>query len=551
MNIKEQYKHYLLIAFVGFLFFVPYLGHVHLFDWDEINFAEAAREMIATGDYSTVRINYQPFHEKPPLFIWMQVVSMKIFGINEFAARFPNAVIGIITLIIIYSIGRKLYDYRFGILWVLSYLGSLLPHFYFRSGIIDPVFNLFIFLGIYYLHKQLSQYLTTKKNKYSLSFIAGVFVSFAVLTKGPVGYLLAALVFFTMMFLHRKEIKLSINHFLMFSIVAFIPAIIWYLFILPQSGANVLEEFVRYQIKLFSTEDAGHGGPFYFHFVVLLAGCFPASIIMLRAFRKNSEDKPEQIQFRKWMITLLSVVLVIFSIVETKIVHYSSLAYFPITFLSALAVHRLIYKNMEWKNSTSWLIGIIGGILALLFICLPLVLMNIDLLLPRIKDVFTKEVLMANAGWYGFEYIPGILFLTGIIATLILFKLRKYLTGFLTLFSATAFMIFIFLVAIAPRIEAYTQAAPIEFFTKLQDKNCYIHVLGYKSYAHYFYGKMRPSQTAQCKGMSSEDFENWLLKGEKDKPAFFVCKINNAKKYLLNPGMKYLYTKNGFVFMCR
>jgi 4-amino-4-deoxy-L-arabinose transferase-like glycosyltransferase len=59
---------------------------------DEINFAESAREMIVTGDYSKVQINFNPFWEKPPLFIWMQVLSMKIFGINEFAARFPNAV---------------------------------------------------------------------------------------------------------------------------------------------------------------------------------------------------------------------------------------------------------------------------------------------------------------------------------------------------------------------------------------------------------------------------------------------------------------------------
>ena len=39
----------------GLLLFIPFLGGVHLFDWDEINFAESAREMIATGDYLTVK----------------------------------------------------------------------------------------------------------------------------------------------------------------------------------------------------------------------------------------------------------------------------------------------------------------------------------------------------------------------------------------------------------------------------------------------------------------------------------------------------------------
>lgn len=54
------------MALLAFVFFVPYLGNVHLFDWDEINFAESAREMLATGNYLRVQIDYQPFWEKPP-----------------------------------------------------------------------------------------------------------------------------------------------------------------------------------------------------------------------------------------------------------------------------------------------------------------------------------------------------------------------------------------------------------------------------------------------------------------------------------------------------
>jgi len=73
-------RYNLLIAGAALLLFVPFLGSVHLFDWDEINFAECAREMLVTGDYFSVKINFQPFWEKPPLFIWMQALSMNIFG---------------------------------------------------------------------------------------------------------------------------------------------------------------------------------------------------------------------------------------------------------------------------------------------------------------------------------------------------------------------------------------------------------------------------------------------------------------------------------------
>ena len=121
-------------AIAGVLFF-PFLGQVHLFDWDEINFAESAREMILTGDYMTVCIDYVPFWEKPPLFIWMQVLSMKVFGINEYAARFPDALCGVISLMFLFYAGRRWKNEQFGLIWAIVYMASLLPFIYFKSGI--------------------------------------------------------------------------------------------------------------------------------------------------------------------------------------------------------------------------------------------------------------------------------------------------------------------------------------------------------------------------------------------------------------------------------
>lgn len=142
---------YLFVAVLSALFFLPFLDNVHLFDWDEINFAECAREMLVTGEYLRPQINFAPFWEKPPLFIWFQAISMHFLGVNEYAARLPNALCGITTLLVIYHLGKRLYDKTFGWLWVLAYIGSILPHLYFKSGIIDPWFNLFIFLSLIFL----------------------------------------------------------------------------------------------------------------------------------------------------------------------------------------------------------------------------------------------------------------------------------------------------------------------------------------------------------------------------------------------------------------
>ncbi|MGZ3958363.1 MAG: ArnT family glycosyltransferase, partial [Flavisolibacter sp.] len=122
------------------ILFLPFLGSTHLFDWDEVNFAEASREMLITKNYFIPQINFQPFWEKPPLFFWLQASSMSVFGVNEFAARFPNALCGMITLICLYRIGKRLRDKTLGWIWVLMYAGSFLPQLYFKSAIIDPWF---------------------------------------------------------------------------------------------------------------------------------------------------------------------------------------------------------------------------------------------------------------------------------------------------------------------------------------------------------------------------------------------------------------------------
>ena len=199
-----------LLGVLGCLFFMPGIGSVHLFDWDEANFAEASREMIESGNYSQVTIGYQPFYEKPPLYFWLQVLSMKVFGINEFAARFVNACCGVATLVAAYCIGARLYGSLFGLLWALAFFGSFLPHLFFKSGIIDPVFNLLIFLGLSTIAKALASGKSAAagakpRHRTRLAAVAGLFIGLAILAKGPVALLVAGLVMFVYWAMQRFE----------------------------------------------------------------------------------------------------------------------------------------------------------------------------------------------------------------------------------------------------------------------------------------------------------------------------------------------------------
>lgn len=526
-----------------------------MFDWDEINFAEASREMIITGDYLTVRINYEPFHEKQPLFFWLQVISMKIFGINEFAARFPNVIIGILTLVAIFFIGKDLYDSKFGFLWVLSYIGSFLPNFYFRTGLIDPTFNLFIFLGAYFIFKFINNFELNSSKRYTDIIIAALFVSLATMTKGPVGYLIPALVWLIYWIIRRKKIKLSLKEFLLFTVISFSLFIIWYGTILIKNGWDIFFQNIEYQIRLLTTNDAGFSGPIYYHFLVVLIGCFPASIFALTSLKKSFIDNAIQNNYRIWTIVLLATVLVLFSLVQTKIIHYSSLTYLPITFLSA---HFIYYTINEASKFRLWLMlafVIIGSLWAILMIAIPIIGYNAEQIALQSSDSFTQEVLRSNVNWGGYEYILGLFYLILLIIATYYFWKMKIKIGFIIVTISTALVLFFYLVFVAPKIEEYVQGAPIEFLKTLKGKKCYIELLDVPNlkYSHYFYAEKAPDIANKVKTQKlNESYTLWLLSGDIDLPSYFITKITEVNKYMSKyHDLIVLYTKNGYAFLMR
>lgn len=530
---------YITIFLIGTLLFVPFLGQVHLFDWDEINFAECAREMIVSKDYLRMQINYRPFWEKPPLFIWMQVLSMKAFGINEFAARFPNALAGVITLIALYYTGKRIVNERLAIWWVILYAATWLPHFYFKSGIIDPIFNLFIFLAFAQVY-----FIKYGQNKYLHALLTGVFLGLAVMTKGPVAILIAGLSFTTYLIVNKGFTGYKLLHLLTIAVATLLTTALWFGVEILQHGFWFINEFITYQIRLFKTEDAGHGGPFFYHFIVLLIGCFPAAPFLFQYIKKQRAENTQQADFIKWMWIMFWVVLLLFSIVKTKIVHYSSLCYFPLTFLAALQLYRIAEGKVSLLKPVKILLTVIGVVLAIAITCLPLVGLNKDILIPLIDDPFAVGNLQANVQWSIAEISWGLIYLAGIVIAVVLMR-KEFRKGILVLCAVQIITIQVTVLHFTPKIEAISQRAAIEYFQSFIGKDVYVHVLGYKSYAHLFYTQKQPQTN------NNYDNEEWLLTGNLDKPAYFICKVMDADKYRAMPQLEETGSKNGFVFFKR
>ncbi len=536
---KNRNTFYLLIILASSIFFfIPFLGRVHLFDWDEINFAESAREMIVTGNYSRVMINFQPFWEKPPLFFWLQAMSMQLFGINEFAARFPNAIFGILSLLTFYIIGKKAIDERFGFIWAISYLGSFLPHLYFKSGIIDPVFNYFIFMGVYFIYKEIAG----KPDKKSLRnvLLSGIFIGLANLTKGPVGlliFLLVVLIYWiTIRFKKITSIRNSIVFILSFSVISFF----WFGAEVMEHGFWFLKEFITYQVALFTTPVAGHHEPIYYHFVVVFLGCFPISIFALPVlFNRKSDERNE---FINLMRILFWVVIILFTIVTTKIVHYSSLTYFPLSFLASIYIYRLVNHKVKIANYVFWCLIAFSSIFSILLIGVPLLAAHKELLIPYLKDPFAVACLQTAVKWSGFEFIIGLIYWIATLILIIRLKTNAALRNIIVLFYTTALCLFFYLIAVVPKIEAYSQSPAINFYKSLAGENVDVMPIGFKSYAQYFYFQ-KPS--ASIYGINEDDS---LLNGNISRPAYFVTKITNLDFPKSHPDCKLIKQEGGFLF---
>ncbi len=506
---ESKYDYAWIIALATFIY-LPFIGSLHLFDWDEINFAECAREMLITKDYLQVKINFQPFWEKPPLFIWMQVWSMKCFGVNEFAARFPNVICGICTLLVLYDLGSKYISRRFGWYWVIAYLCSILPLLYFKSGIIDPWFNLYIFISIWFLFRQIWWFDV---------IIAGVFIGLAILTKGPVALLLS-LGTIGMYHLLTKSLNFSsITKMVVYVIIGILVPSIWFGMDIYYHGTEMTTKFLEYQIRLFQTEDAGHGGFFGYHFVVILLGCFPASIFAIPYIFKKTKKDFFADQILLLMQILFWIVLILFSIVKTKIVHYSSMCYIPLTFIAAY----YIFQNENQLKMKKWVIVI--NFLYILGISTVIYFGNhITLLKSWLHfDVFTQKNLESDVTWSWMQFIPICCTAIGLFCIINTKSKNWILYTYVTTLVFTLSTIYTF----TANIESISQRAAIDFYTQVASQNCSIETYSFKSYAHLFYGKTNPNPN-NCK--------------------YLISKIDSKQELTNHPEWKFIKEKNGFVF---
>ncbi|HBE72528.1 MAG TPA: hypothetical protein DDW31_00205 [candidate division Zixibacteria bacterium] len=158
----------------------PKLGGYGLAVWDDAYYASKAREIQRTGDWVTMHYDDRLMFDNPPGFMWLLALSYKIWGVNDYAAKFPSAVFGTLAIILVYLLAKRMRDEWYGFL-TAAVLCLTQPFIrYSRRGMMDVDLTFFIVLALY-------AFWEAGQGRRKWLYVWGLSSGFAILLKSVLG----------------------------------------------------------------------------------------------------------------------------------------------------------------------------------------------------------------------------------------------------------------------------------------------------------------------------------------------------------------------------
>ncbi len=368
-----------LLILLSLLLFFHRLGSLGLFDADEPAFAEAAREMLVSGDWITPQFNFQPRFDKPILFYWLIVLAYKAFGIGEFAARFWSALFATALVLSIYLFGRRVLGRRGALIAALAFATNVGTAILARAAVTDMTL-VFFMTWTFFCFFDASR--ATGRTGEGCVLIGYVAMALSVLTKGPIGLLIPGLVIGLFLAI-RRGAGASLSRarpLLGLSIFAAI-ALPWYLLVVRENGWDFIYGFiVKHHLVRYSGVVSGNAGAPYYFLPVVLLGFFPWSGMLPKAFGdlwtirmklRGDLTAREELLLFSWL--WFGVVFVFFSLSGTKLPSYVFPAFPALAMLAGAAGESLFDEGTGAGGFGKAFDWVVGGIACSLGAVLPLV----------------------------------------------------------------------------------------------------------------------------------------------------------------------------------
>lgn len=451
----------ILILGSSYILFFYKLGDLSLFDVDEPRYAETARNILENRDWITPWFDGKIRYDKPILFYWLIAIAYKIFGINEFAARFWSATFATSLVFFIFFIGRKFLGLRTAILSSLVFSISSQIILLARASITDMTLTFFISTSLFLFYLGYTGNDRSRKYFYLFFYVC---MGFATLTKGPVGIVIPFLIIIIFTLINRtffitfSKLMLFRGFFVMAVIV--LP---WNLAMFRIHGEEFIWQFyIRHNINRFAGVVSGHRGSMLFYFPVILLGFFPWSIFLPSAIsniiisiKESQVKKDETSSIKFFALIWLFVVFLFFTISKTKLATYVTPLFPPM----AILVGKLFDDVMQEKEKVLRYLKLPVIILIMTFFIISGFAIFFPMLVDKFKSdsnssFFNNTINLGNIPWI----IAAVLIVGIAFFSISWSKKLRHLSIFLLILTIFLFHL-IGITHIGPLIERYRQAS--------------------------------------------------------------------------------------------
>ncbi len=271
----------ILFALLALFISIDGLGDRKLANPDEGRYSEISREMAASGDFVTPRLNGLKYFEKPPLQYWATAIAFSLFGENELTARLYTALCGLGCVLLIAYAGKRLYDEETGLLAGLVLLSA--PYFAALNEIVTLDMGLTFWMTLTMSAFLIAQASANEFSRRRWLGIAWAGMAAAMLSKGLIGIVFPAAAVFLYCVVQR-DFRFIAQLGWMRGLTIFIIIVMpWFVMVSIQNPEFLQFFFIHEHFERFTTTSHRRVESWWYFFPILFAGFLPWALALIPA----------------------------------------------------------------------------------------------------------------------------------------------------------------------------------------------------------------------------------------------------------------------------
>ena len=325
---------------------------------DEGRYAEMAREMFASGDWITTRLNGIKYFEKPPLQTWMNALTFAAFGFGDWQARLWTGLCGILGVFMTGYAGRKVFGTRVGLYAGLVLASSL---FWLASGQINSLdmglSGMMTVTLASLLIAQRDEATTSERRNWMLLCWAGM--ALAVLAKGLIGLVLPGSVLILYSLVARDWRIWSRLHLAKGMLVFFAIAAPWFMLVAMRNPEQPYFFFVHEHFQRFLMKGHKREGAWYYFVLLLIPGIMPWLGVLPQSLAAACKRQAGTFQPRLMLLIWAVFIFLFFSYSTSKLPGYIVPVFPALALLTAVFLETASHRQRMLAAGMLALLGLV------------------------------------------------------------------------------------------------------------------------------------------------------------------------------------------------